>query len=235
MKPPREDLRDDLLATLAASRELSPDEAQPLAAAFLDRLQSTLNKSDASHWQSDNHSNTFLQFVESLSGALSGAIGLGALAHANHVLTAAGPIILGNGYSRAYGNVQFSHVMSVVNPFFITVGIIFVLIAMGACLHSLRRSRSALWVLGGSIVALLVAAFMVLGQAGPAPLEFLLAVELPSPFILVTTSSTVGLALVAVMAGASIESSTPRKASLQRASAGAFEGSSLVQPTGSRN
>src|SRR5947209_6237980 len=123
MDPIRDELHDDLLATLATSKELPPENDEALATAFLDRLQRRLDRNDVPV-SGGQGSHLLLRFVEALTGCGAAVLGLGALAYAYDALMAGGPNILAGGYSQQHGVIAFNHVMSVLGPFMAVTALI---------------------------------------------------------------------------------------------------------------
>lgn len=214
MDPIREELQADLVATLAASRELPPEANQHLAAAYLDRVQNQLNRREASLSCGEERRPTRLLFVEAVSGASSAIVGLLAIVSAHQALVAHGAIFLGMGYSAQHGKIAFSQVTNVVNPFVAVVSVILVVIGVAAYRHAVYRGRAALRFLGGGTLALLGAVLVAIGFPGTL-LSDLLSQLLWPGFVPVVALATVTLAFVAFLAG-SISQPTVRRRAKRR-------------------
>jgi hypothetical protein len=202
MRTARAELHDDLVATIAAGRELLEDHSDELASAYLDHLQAVLDR-DGSVSGSQKESYSLPRFAEAVCGVLSGIVGLSALVHVHNTFTAVGPAMLGMGYGVQHGNAAFAGVMSVVNPFMVATALILTVVGTSAFVHSMYRVRGALWTLGGGACGLLAAALLTIGGFGSPNLSFLLEVAAPSVPVLCVVVVT--LAFLALLAGTTLD------------------------------
>jgi hypothetical protein len=186
------DAREDLIATLAASRELTPEHDVALADALLDRWHVSTTGEVADEEISAGPRWWFK--AERMAALLSGATGIIGIAYVVHAVSAA---------EAMYGAVRPGLGMSaldVARPFALTVLVMLCGVVAGASLHTLRGLVIGRWLLFASTGLLALAALRAVTYSGSYLTALLFSLALAPGIVPLVAIVTVLLAVTACVA-----------------------------------
>ncbi len=145
----RGELHDEVVAALAASKELPEGSDGHLADALLDRMEQAYELGQRREMRHRQRIIDLSRGVEATCGLLAGALGIGSL---SYVYLA---------FQGDFGDPQPA--MNAANPMMSVITVVLVAMVFGACFHAIRQQRlslAVLWIsnvlLGASVIGLAV-------------------------------------------------------------------------------
>ncbi len=192
----REDLRDELVVALAASRELPQHDDAALVAITLDRLEARARHGGRAAWNGRRIAGSLLGAVELVAGLLAGAVGFGGLAYVRQQFDAANAIgVLGADSAHAQNVVAWG------TPAAPIIALLLVGLVAGAIIHTVTRLRAAIALLWVCTILLVGYGGATVSRSGSYLAPLLFIHYLPGGAAPVLAAATGSLAMLTSIAG----------------------------------